>query len=374
MLFKRVIFGLLLYSSFILALEISADGKPIYEPMDVTVGSMDIEVKPINITVYYPIGEKGVSADSDGDGISDDREKELGLNPNLKDSDEDGILDSVEIGDINSPIDTDGDGIIDALDLDSDNDGYSDKDEVKAGTNPKDKNDYPKDEDSKINLNNGLIAYYKFDGDTKDSSGNGNNGVEYGGVTYVDGIIGKAGSFDGVDDEMKTPVNNELYKSMSFWAYLSTENLYKISFGNGKKEQRFSLRVDTYKDQSETVRPRIYGQWRDGCCSGGTWDYYNTYSDIKVQKDGWYYFYIQRALDGDESPTIYINNQKVSKINHHKGGEGIPSRTFKDTISVGYLTLNRGDKVYEKGIIDDLRFYNRALNEEEIAELYKMGK
>ena len=31
-----------------------------------------------------------------------------------------------------------------------------------------------------------------------------NNGVEHGGVSYVDGVIGQAGSFDGVDDYIVT--------------------------------------------------------------------------------------------------------------------------------------------------------------------------
>jgi len=44
--------------------------------------------------------------DSDGDEISDSRELELGLNPNSNDSDGDGILDNIEIGDINNPLDT----------------------------------------------------------------------------------------------------------------------------------------------------------------------------------------------------------------------------------------------------------------------------
>ncbi len=40
-------------------------------------------------------------------------------------------------------IDTDGDGIPDAVDNDDDNDGFSDQEEIDAGTNPLDENDYP---------------------------------------------------------------------------------------------------------------------------------------------------------------------------------------------------------------------------------------
>ena len=51
-----------------------------------------------------------------------------------------------------------------------------------------------------VNLTDGLVAHYEFEGNAKDSSGNGNDGTEHGGVSYTNGVIGKAGSFDGVDD------------------------------------------------------------------------------------------------------------------------------------------------------------------------------
>jgi gliding motility-associated-like protein/uncharacterized repeat protein (TIGR01451 family) len=71
------------------------------------------------------------TGDNDEDGIINRDEIALGLDPDNKDTDADGIEDGVEVGpDINNPIDTDGDGIIDALDsniLDSDNDGIVDQ-------------------------------------------------------------------------------------------------------------------------------------------------------------------------------------------------------------------------------------------------------
>jgi len=41
-------------------------------------------------------------------------------------------------------------------------------------------------------LTEGLVAHYEFEGNANDSSGNGNHGTEHGGVSYVDGVIGKA--------------------------------------------------------------------------------------------------------------------------------------------------------------------------------------
>ncbi len=82
------------------------------------------------ITVYDP------EMDSDEDGLTNGQEFAYGLNPGVTDSDGDGISDFVEWGAGDAPIDTDADGTIDALDLDSDNDG---KPDVAEGTNDADK-------------------------------------------------------------------------------------------------------------------------------------------------------------------------------------------------------------------------------------------
>jgi hypothetical protein len=61
--------------------------------------------------------------DSDQDGLVDSIEKALGLDPNDSDSDDDGLLDGEEVGPDNSqPYDHDHDMIIDPLDNDDDND------------------------------------------------------------------------------------------------------------------------------------------------------------------------------------------------------------------------------------------------------------
>lgn len=65
--------------------------------------------------------EAGDDIDADGDGISNELERALGLDPFDNDTDDDGVPDGLDgIGD------TDGDGIIDALDPDSDGDGLND--------------------------------------------------------------------------------------------------------------------------------------------------------------------------------------------------------------------------------------------------------
>jgi outer membrane protein OmpA-like peptidoglycan-associated protein len=105
--------------------------------------------------------------DSDGDGLTDDREAELGTDPLSPDSDNDGLPDGLEAAGTTSPLqrDTDGDGLSDGeedenkngrvdegetdpADADTDGGGVPDGEEVRGGTNPLDRSDDQRDEDS----------------------------------------------------------------------------------------------------------------------------------------------------------------------------------------------------------------------------------
>jgi cysteine-rich repeat protein len=61
--------------------------------------------------------------DSDGDGIVDSVEVDLGTKPGERDSDGDGVPDDIEVFDVRNPRNTDDDGLINALDPDDDGDG-----------------------------------------------------------------------------------------------------------------------------------------------------------------------------------------------------------------------------------------------------------
>lgn len=86
--------------------------------------SVDADSKILNGVISEEIDDK--TTDNDGDGIMNAEEKELGTNPNLADTDMDGILDSQELDGTNT----------DPLKADTDDDGLLDGDEIALGLDP----------------------------------------------------------------------------------------------------------------------------------------------------------------------------------------------------------------------------------------------
>lgn len=96
-----------------------------------------------NILVDLDTDNDGIGnekdADDDNDGLSDEEEAKIGTDPKKSDTDGDGVSDKVDAfpKDKTESRDTDLDGLGDNKDLDNDNDGVFDQDELfKYGTNP----------------------------------------------------------------------------------------------------------------------------------------------------------------------------------------------------------------------------------------------
>lgn len=108
-------------------------------------------MRVFGITVFASslLALAGCNPDSDGDGLTDAEEKELGLSPDSADSDGDGFDDADEINFGSDPLaaDADADGLQDGEEAeagtdpnaaDTDADGYNDADEIATGHSPTD--------------------------------------------------------------------------------------------------------------------------------------------------------------------------------------------------------------------------------------------
>ncbi len=216
-----------------------------------------------------------------------------------------------------------------------------------------------------VNLNSGLVAHYEFEGDANDNSGNGNNGTEHGGVTYVDGVIGKAGSFDGVDDYisvLNTPsleLNRNL--TLSFWI-LPLEQLGHISQPSYKGVPIVCKNKHTFNN---------YSAWISGDLDSVGFQQYNQSLNPN------YSFFVLHDFSSKKFVHI-VMVRKPTSIEIYADDKLILSQSSdydaymkKEDLFIGY-DGGYGYRTY-KGLIDDLRIYNRALNDSEIQELYKLG-
>ena len=74
-----------------------------------------------------------------------------------------------------------------------------------------------------LGLEDGLVAYYPFEGNANDLSGNSNNGAVVNGAGFAPGVIGQAVSLDGVDDFVEIPhgtsleIANNTVWTEAFW-------------------------------------------------------------------------------------------------------------------------------------------------------------
>ena len=221
-------------------------------------------------------------------------------------------------------------------------------------------------DDDYIDLTNGLVAHYEFDGDASDSSGNGNDGEDYGGVSYVGGVIGQAASFDGVNDyiEMEIsdlPINNE-ERTIAAWVMLnsgssSTTDQTITTYGGNVNNSKFGL-------QYGLGNSYVFGSWLYGCSYDVTLDDKDCSQDSGLGHSGYVQenlFYHLVALHDGTTTKVFIDGEL----------QGAKSQT----IATEFSEFNVAGEGYQlHGLVDDLRIYDRALNTEEIQALYELGK
>jgi len=201
---------------------------------------------------------------------------------------------------------------------------------------------------AQIDLNNGLVAYYPFNGNANDESGNGNNGVVYGASLTTDRFqkSDKAYFFNGIDNSITVP-NLSFYNlsafSFSLWAYSNDTSLERTMYYNGSYLGEWMI-------SSKRFQVKL---------ANGLW--YHTNIDIKPNQ----YNHIVGIYTRGDKLKVYINGEIVNQ-------EPIPDYDlFLETYhqsSIG--SYNRGEGYFWNGKLDDIRIYNRALSESEIDILF----
>jgi parallel beta-helix repeat protein len=205
----------------------------------------------------------------------------------------------------------------------------------------------------------GLVGYWKFDEGTGttayDSSGYNNNGTLYNDPVWADGRIGKALSFDGVDDcvEINAPLLKQLPLTLSAWI---------------KPE----LRTDGTDFPSNVIsndRPGYAGHgfgvnvWPGGSqmkvefeCE----DAWRTVPGVSFNAGSWYHVAVVYTSGNVKS---YINGQLVDDFSYQQQVLDAEDyfRVGKHNDDTAY-----GTRRFFSGIIDEVKIYNRSLSADEV--------
>lgn len=202
---------------------------------------------------------------------------------------------------------------------------------------------------------NGLVAWYPFNGNANDESGNGNNGVVNGAVLATNrfGVAYNAYSFNGSNTSIKAIANNlptgSSSSTMSIWFSAAA-----LPCGSSKA-------MLTYGTWS--CNQARYIGFRGGC-SGNLLTYAQFCNDINssytYQLNNWYHFV---ATSSGGTIKLYLNAQLVGTYTLSA------ANTANGNIAIGCVPgSSNGD--FFNGLLDDAAIWNRVLTENEISNLY----
>ncbi len=216
---------------------------------------------------------------------------------------------------------------------------------------------------AQVNLNQGLVAYYPFNGNANDQSGNNINPISVTGTLTTDknGVPGSAMHFNG-NQEIIIKDNGKLsLGDFSITYYFQTEvvgtqiAIGKINYNSGEGA---TYNTGIYLNQGYNAYFNVVSP--DASCDfkvPSTMVFAN-FSSITIRPGVWY---CMVCVFKDGVQTIYINGTMVGKRTQSFNDAKVCSNT--DFIIGSWW---KDDKNGFTGKLDEIRYYNRALNEQEV--------
>ena len=216
---------------------------------------------------------------------------------------------------------------------------------------------------------NGLVAFYPFNGNANDESGNGNNGTVSGATLVADrkGNANSAYSFDGNDY-----INLGNRDSLTLGAAGSSYAIGLWFKTTGNVGPWADVLIASGYSRTNALDPFDMLLAGDGricwMINNSNTGVYQICSTSTYNNNQWHHAV---GLRNDEIMSLYIDGQLVA------GPETFPlgNATSNVNVYIGIYTLNNPDAgEYFHGSIDDVRIYNRALTDAEVLALYNEGE
>ena len=209
----------------------------------------------------------------------------------------------------------------------------------------------------------GLVAYYSFNYcDARDESGNDSHGKLYGSINCWCGIEDDGLLLDGINDYIIYPgkVNNYFTTSdftISFYVKAEQYMVFQQSLLSKRAECEENNMMDILLDMhSRRLVPEIYESPN------------KYYPNLQTNLDSTSWFHFVLVREGTQA-TTYINGEQMQKGFRCSGVDISNNALLSFSNSP---CIQSGSARRFRGVIDELRVYNRALTPEDVRELYKL--
>lgn len=212
----------------------------------------------------------------------------------------------------------------------------------------------------------GLVGWWPFNGNANDESGNWNNGT-VNGATLIEDRFGNANNafdFDGIDDWMEiqssSTLDNICLASFNFWIKTNqTTNaqlLKKGNFDDLASAEQISCQINIANGNQSGFSTK----YNSSCIPGMGW--LNNFNSLQINNNNWQ---MVTGVIKHDSTLYFINGELINAVS-------TPNSTM-DLCNGGDINLGRNwsqDIDQYDGVIDDLGFWNRPLNQQEISNLF----
>lgn len=209
-------------------------------------------------------------------------------------------------------------------------------------------------------LNKGLVAYYPFNGNVEDASGNQNHGFMFGGVSLTQDRFSNDCSamyFNGQDGYISIDSSPSLESPNQ---NLSIAGWFRLSQGSKFSELQWVNICCKSNIREERANSPHYRLQTTKVTSSINTDFTEELRH-KLDFDKWYFY--TTTFDG-QTVRMYLNGENIFEFPYDKPLEGnrMPLEIGRDMPGV---------EEYFCGSLDDIRIYNRTLSIKEIQTLYK---
>ena len=230
------------------------------------------------------------------------------------------------------------------------------------GSVESDRNEFVVEND--INKISGLVGWWKFDETNGtvayDSSGNGRDGNLTNGPTWVNGKIGGALNFDGINDYVEITgykgILDSNQRTICAWIKSDKNSTAIVSWGTGQNHKYWS-----------------FGISQEGLLRNSMWNG-NIKGNQNIITNEWFHVasvFPEKQFNFGQT-ILFVNSVKESVSSLIGDDLIVQTKSYRD-LKIGSEAWGSSWNIYD-GFIDDVRIYDRALSAEEVQALYNLGQ